>query len=161
MRNTITLIITISLLCISCYTLKSTIVDLPDTVRIVEVNESKNDLFVKANNWMVEAFADAKSVIQFSDKENGIVTGKYLMNPQYVTLNGMNATSIPDIYAIIKIQVKDGASKITINPSQFEQYDTQNKTLRESYFSKDKAQQKINELVNSFTAFMKQKRDDF
>jgi len=138
-----------------------TIVDLPDTVKQVEVNESKNELFVKANNWMVETFIDAKSVIQFTDKESGTVTGKYLLKSEYVNLNTLNSRVSPEVYAIIKIQVKDGASQITINPSEFEQYETQNITLRETYYSKVQAEKRINELTDSFIAYMRKKTDKF
>jgi hypothetical protein len=40
-------------------------------------NQSKEDLYVKVNSWMVETFNSAESVIEFSDKEAGVVLGKY------------------------------------------------------------------------------------
>ena len=43
----------------------------------IQSERSQQDLYVSANNWMVETFTNAKSVIQFSDKEAGVVTGKY------------------------------------------------------------------------------------
>ena len=86
-----------------------------------EVPKEKDDIFISANNWMVENFIDAKSVIQFSDKEAGVVTGKYLL--QTSVISEMEST---DIFAVIKIQVKDGASRITIIPERF--YEIKNPT---------------------------------
>ena len=74
--------------------------------KIVNIaNTNKSDLFVRANNWMVETFNNAESVIQFSDKENGIVTGKYLMQ----TIIKGTAVPVTKVFAIIKIRVKDNA----------------------------------------------------
>jgi hypothetical protein len=64
---------------------------------------------------MVETFNNAESVIQFSDKENGIVTGKYIM-----TTIITSTTTSHGVYSIIKIQVKDGAAKITITPESYQ-----------------------------------------
>ena len=43
------------------------------------VSGSKNEVYVKANLWLVDIFNSAKSVIQFSDKEAGIIKGKYVL----------------------------------------------------------------------------------
>ena len=43
----------------------------------VQTKTNKNSNFIKANEWMVQSFNDAKSVIQFKDKEAGIFKGKY------------------------------------------------------------------------------------
>ncbi|GAH16190.1 unnamed protein product [marine sediment metagenome] len=42
-------------------------------------DKSKSELFGMSNEWMVEQFVDAKSVIQFSNLETGTIKGKYLM----------------------------------------------------------------------------------
>ena len=61
---------------------------------------SKNELYIKANQWMVKTFNNAKSVIQFQDKEAGKIMGKYLMhNYSFTGLYGTQSTS--DIYALI------------------------------------------------------------
>ncbi len=41
-----------------------------------DLNSSQDDLYLKANEWIVGIFKDAKSVIQDTDKEKGI-EGKY------------------------------------------------------------------------------------
>jgi hypothetical protein len=39
----------------------------------------KNDLFVMANSWMVKTFNSPQDVIQYNDKEAGIIKGKFLI----------------------------------------------------------------------------------
>jgi len=45
----------------------------------INVSGTKNENYVKANLWLVDIFNSAKSVIQFSDKEAGVIKGKYLL----------------------------------------------------------------------------------
>jgi len=73
----------------------------------------QNDNYIKANEWMVQTFNNAKSVIQFSDKEAGIVKGKYIMKTGTISTNAY-AASIPDFSATITIRVKDNAARIEI-----------------------------------------------
>ena len=77
--------------------------------------KTKDELYIRANTWMVEVFNNAKSVIQFSDKESGIVAGKYLMNVIITSTTTRN-----EVYSIIKIQVKDEGAKITITPETYQ-----------------------------------------
>ncbi len=49
--------------------------------RIIEVpNRTKNSLYVSANSWFVDIFDYAGSVIEFTDKEQGRIIGKYVFN---------------------------------------------------------------------------------
>ncbi|UGU17719.1 DUF4468 domain-containing protein [Sinomicrobium kalidii] len=124
-----------------------------------EIDGSKEDLYVKANNWMAETFVSSKSVIQFADKEAGIVTGRYL----FKDFGGVNLYSgykdFGEIYAIIKIQVKDNASKITIDAEDFTEVQS---SLNESYrFTKEKAIQKINDLITSYESYLRNTDSSF
>ena len=76
---------------------------------------SADDNFVRANEWMVETFNNAESVIQFTDKEAGIVEGRYVMQEGLVSTSPYS-TPIPSFSAIITIRVKDNASRIEIDP---------------------------------------------
>ncbi|MBR6198752.1 MAG: DUF4468 domain-containing protein [Spirochaetales bacterium] len=47
--------------------------------QIIEApNVNKDDLFVKANTTAVDVFNNADAVIQYSDKEAGIIKGKFI-----------------------------------------------------------------------------------
>lgn len=122
--------------------------------KIVQVeNAEQNQLFVRANNWMVEAFNNAESVIQFTDKESGTITGKYLLGTvtaasQYGPANR--------VFALIKIQVKDGASKITITPEAFKYAKGNPYTL----YTNEKAKIDVNNLIRSFEDSIVKKEDN-
>ncbi len=106
-------------------------------------NDSQNELYVRANNWMVGAFNNAKSVVQFSDKESGTITGKYYLS---AITNVSEYGPGRDAYALIKIQVKDGASKITIIPEEFDYMKGNPYTL----YDEDRAKAQISALLASF-----------
>ena len=120
---------------------------------VVEVsNTSKDELYVKANNWMVSAFNDAESVVQFADKESGTVTGKYYLSP----ITGASQYGpAQNAYAIINIQVKDNASKITVTPEKFEYMKGNLYTL----YNEEDARMRINNLISSFENAMKKAED--
>lgn len=105
-------------------------------------NTSKDVLYVRANNWMVSVFNDAESVIQFADKESGTVTGKYKLATSYM----VNGGDMDYPYAIIHIQLKQGASKITITPQNFEYYSMNTY----SPYSDEKTREEIDFLMLSF-----------
>ena len=80
-------------------------------VKIYDVKGTKDELFVNANRWMVSVFKDARSVIQFSDKTEGVLIGKYLL---YYPKSLYDIC--PEIYAIIEINVKDDKGGISVKP---------------------------------------------
>ncbi len=76
MKNVV-LIILVYLLC-GCS--MASMVTAPPTESIIEVNGTKPELYERANEWMVKIFNNAKSIIQFQDKEEGTIIEKYLMH---------------------------------------------------------------------------------
>lgn len=129
--------------CGSVYGTKTS-ADLTPVVKVIPVeNVPQNKLYVRANNWMVGAFKDAKSVVQFSDKESGTITGKYYLTPITATTQYGAGT---DAYAIINIQVKDGASKITITPDTFDYMKGNMFTI----YNEDIAKERMASIVTSF-----------
>jgi len=87
----------------------------PDQARVVEIVEcpgiDKDRLFVLANTWAVDAFVSAESVIQYSDKEAGIVKGKYIIS--FIEW-GFFGSDPHKVSSTLLIEVKDGAARITI-----------------------------------------------
>lgn len=92
---------------------------------------------------MVETFTSAKSVIQFQDKEEGIITGKYMLYSNIKTT--AYGTVGNEVYAIINIRVKDNTTKITITPQGTWEYDPSGFTIYN--YSKEKATEDINNLI--------------
>lgn len=139
----------------SCSGLQGVPVSMEPIEHQFQVDKNKNDLYVSANNWMAETFNSAKSVIQFTDKEAGVVTGKYLLKPGYRYANySYYETEEGSIYAIIKIQVKDGGTKITVSPDDFNEV-TSDMAAEKFKYSRDVATNQINNLVASYEDYIK------
>ena len=68
---------------------------------------SQSDLFIKANLWFVDAFRDAGSVIQFSDRESGVISGKYIGNRFMIGMYFFQISST------ITVEVRDGRYRIS------------------------------------------------
>ena len=134
--------------------------DIAPVEKVYEVEGSKEELYVEAANWMAESFNDASSVIQFQDKEAGIITARYMLNPliEPVIFPGQGRKDAN--YAIIRMQTKDGASKITVIPVDFmEQYeseaarDMRGASTPASYTEVD-AINEINTLIQSYGQYL-------
>ena len=98
----------------SCMSYQTLSVDKPYVYTMTYHGQSKDKLFLKANDWMVSAFNNAESVIQYTDKEEGVIMGKYLVKgtisySKYGTYDSR-------LYAKINLFIKDEAVKITIKP---------------------------------------------
>lgn len=65
----------------------------------------KNTLYVESNKWAVDAFNDAESVVQFQDKESGVIKGKYSSTFKNGIYNYSTRTTF-------EIAVKDNKIKI-------------------------------------------------
>jgi len=151
MKNLIILsVLSISLT--SCYTTKLIPVTFSEPiVKTYEVNGTKDGLFINANRWMISVFKDAKSVIQYSDKTEGILIGKYLLFYKPAYTSTYYGTAEENVYAIIEVTVKDGKARLSITPDNWnnKQYTDYNGKAVDSY-SKENAIADINSLCESF-----------
>ena len=84
---------------------------------------SKAELFVKANLWMVDQFKSAKSVIQYSDKEAGVIKGKYLLASTPVEHVWMSYYVGGDYTATITITTSDNQITLKIEPVELPRAD--------------------------------------
>ncbi len=122
--------------------------------RVVNIPDAeKSALYVRANNWMVDTFNNAESVVQFSDKESGTISGRYLLG---TIVNANEYGPARRAYATIKLRVKDGASKITVTPESFSYAQGNIYTL----YTQEDAKRDINQLLSSFETAMKRKEDN-
>lgn len=153
----ITIISFTLLLFISCGTSQKSLVHINPIIKSFEINGDKNDLYVRANNWMVETFKSAKSVIQFTDKESGTVSGRYLFKESMQVQGFVNTPY--DIYAIIKLQVKDNAARITVSPEDF--VEIKGLTYQQYRFTRENAVDMGNKLTQSFETYMKTNTEDW
>jgi len=126
--------------------------------KIVQLEASKNELYIRANKWMVTNFNNAKSVIQFSDKEGGVVTGKYLMG-EYSLFNDSTGSKKKDVFALITIDVKNNAAKISIVPEQFQYFQQSNSKTDD--LTEGQVELQLTNLLTSFENYMKNHKEDF
>lgn len=119
--------------------------------KVFDVNASKDQLFVRANKWMIAMFNNSESVVEYSDKEAGVVAGKYLLGKTSSRGTGLAASYVGpenNIFSIITIEVKDNAAKITLSPQTFERIESQ--YLTEYGINEQSAREKIDSLIASF-----------
>lgn len=122
-----------------------------------DITGTKSQLFLKANNWMIEIFNDAESVIQHSDKEEGAIIGKFKMHG--TTQSSMYGTADSRVYAIIDIRVKDNKARIEIKPQGRWQYDSSGMSIYN--YSKQDAIQDMKGLAQSFYEALKKPSVEF
>lgn len=147
---------------VSCMSVKQTAVTIPEIEKIIRTDLTKDKGYLKANEWAVTTFVNAESVIQFSDKEEGIVIGKYLLKSGYMssTYNGLTGVSSPysikAVYALIRVQSKDKAVKITITPNDFTVV-TVNDGVggKTNSYSREQAIIDVKALITGFENYMK------
>ncbi len=114
-KKQIVIVVTILLVTVlfqSCATMTDT--DLtPEAATLAEVIEvpemTKDSLYILANSWMVDTFVNAESVIEFSDKEAGIIKGKYVMTGLFEGVYSL------DVRSTITIEAREGRVRITIS----------------------------------------------
>jgi hypothetical protein len=140
---------------VSCSISKVMIPTPEPTIKNVTTNSTKNSNFIKANEWMVQTFNNAKSVIQFKDKDAGIVKGKYVMKEGFVSTN-QYVMSEPDFFSVITIRVKDSMSRIEVDaPSGM--YSQKAISGVELGFTKELFLVEANKLIEKFEIYMKAK----
>jgi len=148
-------LIAISLLLSSCATMVWISVSTPKDEDIIDAKGTKNELYIRSNEWMVRNFNNSKSVIQFQDKEDGKILGKYLMNSEtYIGESGIYRSPLPaiDVYSLISITVKDKTAKIEIEPRGEWKYDRSNTYLLN--YSPERAKSDIKLLIESYRKYI-------
>ena len=138
----------------SCSSLMMPVVettDLAKTKIIENLSENKSDLYVKANKWMIKSFNNAESVIQFSDKESGTISGKYLLFGSISA--GLYGASIDSrIFATINVECKNNKAKIEVVPLG---------EIRATEDAKQKMITEIASLINDFETSIQQQKEDW
>ena len=144
--------------CISCVAYQTLSISEPFIKVYDDLGDNQSQLFVKANEWMIKTFVKSTSVIEFSDKTEGTLIGKYLMSGvENIGSYGMTADS--RVYAKIDIRVKDHKARISIEPIGSWKYDSSGMTIWN--YSLDHAKKDMGDLANSLHEALKIKGVDF
>ncbi len=78
---------------------------------VIEHNEPASNSFEISKMWLANTFNDSKSVIEYSNKENGTIIGKGIStNIYYGTFIGNLSTKYT-----LKIEVKDNKTRFTFS----------------------------------------------
>jgi hypothetical protein len=118
---------------------------------IITCEGTKAGLYVKANEWMVKTFNNAESVIEFQDKEEGRIIGKYLLKDNTVTT--MYGQWGENIFAMINIYVRDNGVRISIKPQDQWNYGESGFSSIYNYSVED-AEKDIRNLIADFKNHM-------
>ncbi|TXE07562.1 DUF4468 domain-containing protein [Algoriphagus aquimarinus] len=117
-----------------------------------ENEHDKDTNFILANEWMVETFNNAQSVIQFTDKESGTVKGKYIVRAGYTSTSPYIA-STEALFSIITIRVKDNGCRIEIDPPNTQFY-SQKSMGTEFGYTTTMFEEATNKLIEDFKSRM-------
>lgn len=131
------------LLLLSCAAYKE--VSVPKVSESVKVNGTKDQLFLKSNEWAIRVFANPQCMIQYNDKNDGKIIGKFLMN----TKN--DPYFLSDVFSVITITVTDKTALIEIDPLPWKY---SRLSLYTSIYKPETAQKDMRKLVGSFKTFM-------
>jgi hypothetical protein len=155
MKKLFHLLFILSLL--SCVTTKPIMLSYEDYTAEKEIqsNRSKNDLFTMANSWMVEKFISSTDVIQYSDKEAGIIKGRFLLAGSLKDIwNGFSYNQIDTrAFAIITVQVKDSVTKITVSPQGHGTYYSSAHNTK-SFPSANSVKMKVDNLIMDYGVYL-------
>lgn len=93
-----------------------------ERIEVVDSNETKDQLFLKASKWAAENFVDNKEAIKLADKEQGKIVGSGLF-----TLNYNKLLTMDDYVSFdFDITIKDGKYRSQI-------YNIQTKGIESDY----------------------------
>jgi hypothetical protein len=99
-----------------CITAKYSKTDYPDPFefnRVDSVSGSKNELYVRAHEWVAKSFVNANEVIQMNDKDAGKLIAKGIMTSD-VPLGAMVGTAHYQISFTISIDVKQDKYRVSM-----------------------------------------------
>ncbi|MCI4648889.1 DUF4468 domain-containing protein [Phaeodactylibacter sp.] len=79
---------------------------------VYEVEGDKETLFGNAQQWLFETYKSGKSVLELSDKEQGVIIGNGLTNVLYY---GRKKSEAGYFSYAIKLEFKEGKYRVTID----------------------------------------------
>ena len=146
-------LILLTLFLSSCATIRYGANASPEMLEYSEIitidSKSHNELYIRANEWFVDNFASAESVIQFQDKEDGKLLGKYV-----ITVTDQLVTYA--IKSTVAIDVKEGKVRIEFRDPYWRQVDTNDYELLVKKRGAEIMNPKWREFAASFKNYMQE-----
>ncbi len=120
--------------------------------RIIEINKPKDELYKLSNEWMAKAFKSSKDVIQYQDKEEGVIVGKGSTMVKY--LASMRT------WFTMTIEIKDNRMRIT-----FEEFFVKTSTGLvvpiETKYEMEQIKIKCDELIDDLKAYVGKEAEEW
>ena len=123
---------------------------------IIEVSgKSKEEIYSLSNLWLADTYVSSKSVIEYSDKEAGIIKGNAITRE-----TSSFALSSSNIKYSIKIECKDSKARITFSePHYYSPQTGEGFIINELDLSTYRAH--VIETTNSYKSFLANQKTDW
>ena len=114
---------------------------------------SKNQLFDKSKIWLAENFVSSQDVIQYENKEDGIIVGKGSIPHYRTTLIG--PVRVGNLGFTLVINTKDNKIRVTIKDIHVMNFTYGRETPLKRYVKiwKPKLENRIGDLIASFSSY--------
>jgi hypothetical protein len=126
--------------------------------RVIDAQGSQSELYRLANEWMAKTFVDSKEVIQYQDKNEGVIVGRGVTESKIGLANF-------DFWDSLTIEVKANKARATIEDIYGETtiLDTKSTIKPEEMRQKeyDELETKFNLLIDDLSIYLNQKTEEW
>ena len=140
---------------LSCASLETPLTEVPKVQRIIEVNKPKDELYKLSNEWMAKTFKSSQAVIQYQDKEAGVIVGKGFTSVKYL--------GYVDTWFTMTIEIKDNKLRATLEDIYI--YQSIQRALLESPITNqeqwDKAKPELEKIIDRLEAYVKEEAEEW
>jgi hypothetical protein len=126
--------------------------DAPPYISVIDAPGISQDvLYRRLNSWFVDTFKSAESVIQYQDKDEGIIKGKY----SFDIMRGLEKTPM---LGTITVEVKEGRYRAQFSDPQFAnaEYEIRNNPFLASLYDEDSLKAVYGKIKESWDALLSQ-----
>jgi len=150
------MIITVLFVAFGCATTQKLTKEELTVQSIQEISKSKTELYKLSNEWMAKSFKSSKQVIQYQDKDEGIIVGKGFI--------GITYTLFPmDTWFTMTIEIKDNKARVTFEDiyiSQKVNYQTQ-ETPVTNKAQMDKVRPELEKLITDLSDYLQKGSEEW
>ena len=119
--------------------------------RIIEVNKPKDELYKLSNEWLAKTFKSSKAVIQYQDKEEGVIVGKGFTSVMYL--------GPLDTWFTMTIEIKENRMRITFDDLYIT---SSSATMRiETEYQMQQIKIRCDELIDDLKAYVGKEADEW
>lgn len=137
---------------------------------IIETDKSQDELYVTTRTWMTRAFKEAQEVIQYEDKEAGIIIGKGLtpatdkafkILAATIALASSAPTGKPYLGFTITTEIKESRIRVTIDQIYVMVLGLPDESPIETVEAFEKAKPDLQAVMSDLKNFLKQPEEEW